>query len=170
MSSACNRRRSSVGRAFCVHRTPKSTSSSAPLRISRSAVIVVARSPVPPLQAETLRRPQRPGKPARVTAFLETLQQFTLGNRRKPLASFRCSSRRLRLDRACVSAMCPIANVGSRTKSAGVVTKLWTMSIICGKYRKNRMEIKNNTHPQRRRESEKGEGPVFAKTPGGFCS
>src|SRR5215471_8252356 len=39
-----------------------------------------ASSSVPPLQAETLRRPQRPGKPARVTAFLETLQQFTLGN------------------------------------------------------------------------------------------
>jgi len=50
------------------------------LRISRSAVIVIyASSPVPPFQAETLRRPQRPGKPARVTAFLETLQQSTLG-------------------------------------------------------------------------------------------
>jgi hypothetical protein len=56
--------------------------------------------PVPPFQAETLRRPQRPGKPARVTAFLETLQQFTLGNRQKtpgifpmPLQALKTSSR-----------------------------------------------------------------------------
>jgi hypothetical protein len=73
-SSACFPTLSVVGRAFCVHRAPKSTSSSVPLRISRLAVIVDARSSVLPLEAETLRRPQRPGKPARVTAFLETLQ------------------------------------------------------------------------------------------------
>ncbi len=151
MSSACHRRRSGVGRAFYVHRTPTSTSSSTPLQISRSAVIVSARSPVPPLQAETLRRPQRPGKPARVTAFLETLQQFTLGNRRKLLASFRCSSRRLRLHRACVEAMCPIAIRGSRAKSARLVTKLWRISIFCGKYRKNRMEKQKQLPPQRHR-------------------
>jgi hypothetical protein len=144
-----------VGRAFCVHRTPKSTSSSAPLRISRFAVIVTyASSPVPPFQAETLRRPQRPGKPARVTAFLETLQQSTLGDRRKPPASSRCTSRRLRLVRACVKAMCPITNRCSRTKSSGVVTKLWRMSIICGKYRKTRGKIGKQHPPQRHRGTE----------------
>ena len=150
MSSACNRRLSGGGRAFCVHRAPKSTSSSAPRRISRSAVIVRARSPVPPFQAETLRRPQRPGKPARVTAFLETLQQFTLGNRRKPLASSRCASRRLRLHRACVKAMCPNRNSGSRKKSVAVVTKLWRMAIICGKHRKTGWKLATDFHGLKR--------------------
>jgi hypothetical protein len=94
---ACLTATLSSGRALGLHRTPQSTSPSAPLWISRSTVTdflpaVQSR----PLETETMRRPQRPGKPARVAAFLETLQQFTLGNRWKLLASSRCSSRRFR--------------------------------------------------------------------------
>jgi hypothetical protein len=42
--------------------------------------------------------------------------------------------------------MCPIVKGGSRRKSTGVVTKLWRISIICGKYRKNRRKTEDNTH------------------------
>jgi hypothetical protein len=58
---------------------------------------------------------------------------------------FRCSSRRLRLDRACVGAMCPIAISRSSGKSPPVVTKLWTMSIFCGKCRKTGLKPEDNT-------------------------
>lgn len=145
-----------MGRTFCVHRTPKSTSSSALPRISRSAVIVVCQQSSPAFSGRNFEEAATPGQAS--TRHRVSGNPPAVHPREPPETSgiFRCSSRHVRLDRACVRAMCLNRNSGSREKSVALVTKLWRMSIICGKHRKTRMEIRRTTpttETRRHRES-----------------
>jgi hypothetical protein len=98
------------------------------------------------LQAETLRRPQRPGKPARVTAFLETLQQFTLGNRRKTPGIFPMLQQALKTSSRLRGSNVPQQHPSLKGKNIGGCDKTVEDGDILWKEQEKPGKTEDNTH------------------------
>lgn len=69
-----------------------------------------------------------------MTRFWETLQQFTLENRRKPPA-IRNLQQRSKTSHACTGeVLCLNRGAGATENSRGIVQNLWRTKLLCGKH------------------------------------
>ena len=74
-----------------------------------------------------------------MTRVFETLQQFTLENRRKRQL-YRNRQQRSRHLTSALAVLCAKNETGATENPRLVVHKLWTTELLCGKRRKNRNE------------------------------
>ncbi len=93
-----------------------------------------------PCEADPLRRPQRPGNPARAFTLSGTLPAIHPRESPGTVVLSRCTGQTLNY-RACVKAICVSQDSVSSKNCIAFVQKLWTTGICCGKRRKSGIQV-----------------------------